>query len=382
MKKAYFVTYTAVVALVLLSIPRLSCNHGRPCMRLNVDLSQEPYGATDINAISGNQGLSVGFNDKGTITLFKWPNPSYYDQVKYMTTRRDAENMGALDNEGVFSGVYYEAKGERGFFWLRDAKVEQNYKSDRSVVVVTRFIEDRLGVEIEQVDFVDPEEDVLWRNYRVKRSPGSKVEQARLVSYLNFSPQVSKFAFFPLRDWCLDEIGSSSIEWEQDSDLFIQGKDGIDQSAKERSSVYLAFGYEQMSASHQAGYDGRCSAKRGFGKKDAFKLAEKGELPGSGSAKGQVTAGLVTDLTFNDQGVLMRPGPRVRTARSPRSNKPGRKGLKTFRSPQPTTPASARWRSARSSPLFSVIQKTKARAWRPYPPSRLTASTGRATACT
>jgi hypothetical protein len=272
-------------------------------MRLNVDLSQEPYGATDINAISGNQGLSVGFNGKGTITVLKWPNPSYYDQIKYMTTRRDAENMGALDNEGAFSGIYYEAGGESGFFWLREALVEQRYKGDRSVVVVTSYKESRLGLDIEQVDFVAPDEDLLWRHYRVRRDPGSKVKEVKLVSYLNFSPQVSKYAFMPLRDWCLDEVGSSTLKWDNRRDLFIQGKEGRDLSAKEKSSVYLAFGFDKKSSSHQAGYDRSCSVKRLPGKKDAFKIAQRASLPGSDFAGGQVTAGLVSELEFNDRGV-------------------------------------------------------------------------------
>jgi len=100
-----------------------SCNHGRPCFNLKLsydlltlNLIGEPYGATDINAVSGNQGLSVAFNSEGTITVFKWPNPSFYDQVKYMTTERDSKRLGALANEGVFAGIYFEADSGNGFF--------------------------------------------------------------------------------------------------------------------------------------------------------------------------------------------------------------------------------------------------------------------------
>lgn len=121
MKKVTLAVLAA--ALAAMSVGLWSCNHGRPCFRMSRNLTTEPYGPTDINAITGNRGLSIGFNKEGTITVFKWPNPSFYDQVKFMTGTRDQERMGALENEGVMTGVHYEADGRRGFFWLRDAVV-------------------------------------------------------------------------------------------------------------------------------------------------------------------------------------------------------------------------------------------------------------------
>jgi len=94
--------FKMVLSGVVFALFFLSCNQARFCMRLTLDLPQEPFGATDINALTGTQGLTVGINQKGTITLFKYPNSSYYDQVKYMTTKRTAPNLSALENKMNF----------------------------------------------------------------------------------------------------------------------------------------------------------------------------------------------------------------------------------------------------------------------------------------
>jgi hypothetical protein len=65
----------------------------------------EMSGPTDISAVTGNQRLSVALNEKGTITVLKWPSPSYYDQIKYRTTDRGERFDGALPNEGAFLGL-------------------------------------------------------------------------------------------------------------------------------------------------------------------------------------------------------------------------------------------------------------------------------------
>lgn len=297
MKKAVFVLTT--MAMLISCAGWIACNHGRPCMRPVGDLSNEPYGATDINTITGNRGLSVAFNQKGTVTVFKWPNPSFYDHVKYMTTTRHDDNLGALDNEGVFTGIWFETNEGEGFAWLRDLESEQAYAGPDSVAVVTTFRDEPLGLTIKQTDFVEPDRDVLWRHYRVVRSKDSPVQKARLTAYLNFSPQVEKYPFMPLRDWCLDEVGKSTIEWEPESDLFVQSRSGKDRSVGRDVSVAIAFGFDGQSSSHQAGYDRRCSARRSPGKKDAYALARNGNLPGAGRARGQVTAGLMKDLEFD-----------------------------------------------------------------------------------
>jgi hypothetical protein len=285
-------------ALILASL--YSCNRGRVCVKPTLDLRTEPYGATDINAIAGNQGLSVGINKQGTITLFKWPNPSFYDHVKFMTTSRDKERLGALENEGIFTGVYYETDRGPGFFWLRDLKGGQYYLGPRSVVVETSFTEKDLGLRIFQLDLVEPDRDVMWRSYLVGKLPGSEVKKARLVAYINFAPKVSKLESLPLADWCLDEYGGSSIRWSEEDEAFVQHRRGRDLSTGKTGSVALAFGFDRGTHGRHAGFDGTCSMKRH--KKDPYKIARQGVPAGSDSAEGKVSAAVSAELVFDDLG--------------------------------------------------------------------------------
>jgi len=291
--------FKMILSGVVFALFFLSCNQARFCLRLTLDLSQEPFGATDINALTGNQGLTVGINQKGTITLFKYPNPSYYDQVKYMTTKRTAPNLGALENEGIFSGIYYQTDSEQGFFWLRELDSEQEYLNPYSVVVKTRFIQKELGLEIIQLDLVEPGQDVFWRHYQINHLPGSKIKNLKLIVYANFAPQVSKWAWIPLKDWCLDPASNSHLKWIESEKVFLQYKQGKDRSSKRESSVFIAFGLDSPPDSYQAGYDHNCRIK--FHPKDPYLLASGGEFTNSASASGKVSAGLSTKLVFDEK---------------------------------------------------------------------------------
>ena len=72
---------------------------------LRPDHDPEIYGPTDLNAESSNQRLAVGLNRAGTVTVFRWPRPSFYDQVKYRTTDRRLPRFGAAPNDGAFLGL-------------------------------------------------------------------------------------------------------------------------------------------------------------------------------------------------------------------------------------------------------------------------------------
>src|SRR5690625_4492606 len=46
------------------------------------------FGPTDIGATVGNQRLSVAVSPKGTLSVFRWPSTSYWDQIRYRTFSR------------------------------------------------------------------------------------------------------------------------------------------------------------------------------------------------------------------------------------------------------------------------------------------------------
>jgi hypothetical protein len=286
---------------MLLILIFCACNQGRPCINLKLasemltlSLIDEPYGPTDINAISGNQGLSVAFNEQGTITVFKWPNPSFYDQVKYMTTDRDKDRLGALPDEGVFAGIYFETDAEKGFFWLRDLEHYQKYLGPRSVAVEMIFSAKPAGLEISQTDFVESGEDVLWRHYQVKKIPGSRV---RLVAYADFAPKVSKWTRLPMADWCFDPMGDSTLKWDKAKKIFLQSKQGKDQSTRKPGSVWIGFGFDQPVLNHHAGHDRSCSIKKDSS--DSFVMAQQGTFPDSDFAAGKPSAAVSTELNFS-----------------------------------------------------------------------------------
>jgi len=306
MKGAINQFWKIVIVSALISFAS-ACNHFRPCVDLkqflhffSMDLIGEPYGATDINAISGNQGLTVAVNQEGTITVFKWPNPSFYDQVKYMTSGREKPRMGALPNEGIFAGIYYQTDSEQGFFWLRDLTHQQSYLGPGSVAVKTRYFHNQLGLEIDQIDLVDSDADVFWRNFEIRKLEGSRVKLARVIVYAHFAPKVSKSERLPLTDWCLDELGNSTLKWNSAKDLFLQEKQGTDLSTKKGSSIALAYGFDRKARSHQAGYDYTCSLKRN--PRDPFLRAGEDNPADSDFAKGKVSAGISVDLNFDQAG--------------------------------------------------------------------------------
>jgi hypothetical protein len=99
----------------------------------------ELYGPTALNAQSGNQSLSVGLDRSGTITVFRWPRTSFYDQIKYRTRNREKPRMGAYPNVGAFLGLVVETPAGSETTWLRDWESDQTHPDRRSDAIRTRY---------------------------------------------------------------------------------------------------------------------------------------------------------------------------------------------------------------------------------------------------
>jgi hypothetical protein len=82
------------------------------CQQTDWD-QKEQYGPTNVNAQLGNQELSVAVTRSGTVSVFKWPRPSYYDQIKYHTDNRSKPRMGADRNAGSFLGLLTSTSTDR-----------------------------------------------------------------------------------------------------------------------------------------------------------------------------------------------------------------------------------------------------------------------------
>lgn len=256
----------------------------------------EEYGPTDLNATSGNQALSAGFNEKGTITVLKWPSPSFYDQVKYRTTDRGEPRLGALPNEGAFLGIAWRnrSRGKWQFDWLRQWRSSQRWADDDGDVVVTSFRRGGPGLRVSVRDVVAHDRDVLLRDVTVKRTRRSRVRSVRVVGFANFNPVFSKTPQVPHQDWCTEEDNDDGASYEKKADAVVHARSGTDESTGAPSGAALAMGFFGRSEGHAVGAD----TYQGVDGTSAYDDARDGKLSGDASAPGQADAALLDQLSL------------------------------------------------------------------------------------
>jgi hypothetical protein len=180
------------------------------------------WGATNTNAALGSGRMTSTVSLCGEITSLKWPSPSYYDQIDYLTSNdidaRLKPHFGALDSAGAFQGLAYVTRtGQRGFTWLRDLpwEHEQTYTSDTSNVAVTTMRNTALGLVVRAYQFILPDANVMVNHYEVERQPTSPVREATLIFYANFAPTMARQALFPVADWALDFKNDHAVVYDE-----------------------------------------------------------------------------------------------------------------------------------------------------------------------
>jgi hypothetical protein len=267
-----------------------------PCLQLRQ--APEIFGPTDLNAQSGNGGLSVGLNRQGTVTVLRWPRPSFYDQINYYTTDRDAPRMGAAPNAGAFLGLALDTEWGRETVWLRTWASEQRYLDDRSDAVETVYREDGFDLEVRVRDVVAPTEDLFLREVEVACGPGSPVESASLLAVENCALVVSKRAGNPIQDWCREGENTDRARYRPGADAIVHTKAGTDASTGEERSVAIGMGFDRPSAGYQVGRDAHLSAS-GAGPQDAYEDANEGGLSGNEAYEGNTTGALAADLDLD-----------------------------------------------------------------------------------
>jgi hypothetical protein len=192
-------------------------------------------GTTNSNAAVGEGGLTATLSRCGEITSLKWPGPSTYDQLHYVTSNapdaRALPHFGALDDMGAFAGLAWKGAGGSGFSWLRDAdwRVSQRYTRSTSDVVRTEWVNDALGLHVVGDAFVLPGRDVLALHFEVRRDPGSPVRHARLIFYENLAPTRTLLPEFPIGDTGLDFRNDHALVYDADEHAllhYIPGEQG------------------------------------------------------------------------------------------------------------------------------------------------------------
>ena len=148
------------------------------------DLSSEvSKGATNSAAALGNGRLSALISPWAELTVLRWPSPLYGDQLRYFTlpgTRerpvRMVEDAPSLDwrryghpqepcpGLGSRGGLGLDS-GELS--WLGDPtwSSERGFEPEDSMTLVTRL--SRPGLEVEVIDFIDPELDLMVRQFKI-----------------------------------------------------------------------------------------------------------------------------------------------------------------------------------------------------------------------
>jgi hypothetical protein len=225
---------------------------------VHLDAGYENYGPTDISVQAGDnqRRITVNSNPAGTITVFKWPNPSYYNQVKYQAVSRDQYGTvtSVAPNEGLFAGIRYRTADGPGFAWLRDWKHGQRYNSPDTAVPVTVYRSDDLGLKVIAFDLVTG--NSFQRQFVVRRQPGSTVKSADLAVYENFNPIGTRNPNLPLADWCLTWLSDQDAVYNGKAHAILNWWNGTDAATGKPSSVALAMGFNGADSSRQVGGDG------------------------------------------------------------------------------------------------------------------------------
>lgn len=160
-----------------------------------LDRLMELYGSSDVVTLSGNGGLTVGVNNRGTIALCRWPSPSHFDQLTYHSPAKDSIDSEGHPDHGLQWGVEIDSK----VLWGTGAEweIKQGYLAPDSTVAVTTATRAGTDQKVTQTVVVDPARDLLAIRYTFTNFSSAPV----LYWYANFTPCTRKLPELPIADW-------------------------------------------------------------------------------------------------------------------------------------------------------------------------------------
>lgn len=175
-----------------------------------VDLIEHLFGASNVNGVVGNGGLTIGISPLGDAAVLSWPSPSYCDQLLHLGRNdlevRSLRNMAAAESMGAFIGVrVIDPSGATVVFPRRDWQVAQRFHDPRTARLTTLFTHAEARFDIRVEDHVALGSDTWVRKVRVEAKPGAAaIRQVEILGYWNLSPTVSRVPQLPLADWVMD----------------------------------------------------------------------------------------------------------------------------------------------------------------------------------
>ncbi|HDH96396.1 MAG TPA: hypothetical protein ENF73_01555 [Proteobacteria bacterium] len=301
------VSRTVAVALLLAALLVLGGARTASALWEDPDFIEKMLGPPNINGIVGNGQLLAGISARGELTLLRWPNPSFYDQVRYFTVSRELPRFGAKENYGSFAGVVVQDAGGKTTIWLRDDPwvCTQNYPESHSAALVTECVHPDLGIGVEQRDFVVPHDDVLVRRYLITRGPQSP-DVVGFIYFENMAPCTDKIPFAPVYDWLLDPLNDFGLVYVGDRGALLHFKPYGESTPPETlpadpyaidamypgGGVFIAIGSDRTPSSHQCGIEDAESGSSA----DAYICSQNGWLLNNDSCTGRCTGALAFDL--------------------------------------------------------------------------------------
>ncbi len=288
------------------------------------DLASESLsGASNYASALGNGRLFVEISPWAELTVFRWPNPTYSDHLRYFTlengiTLGKAKAVRITDDErskdwkrygrpvepctglGSSAGVL-GADGE--VMWSHDPVwvSSRSFIPDDSTILTTTLSGG--GVEIKVSDFVHPRMDLLVRDYVVKGA-------AKFFYHSTFAPMPVTSEHSTLSD--PKQAGYAAMYLEHaDAVLHVKPTDERSRAEADLESlmrsaaeidraypgggVYVAWGLSRASDGRQVGAD-QCNTKQKRGPACAVDDSRDGNLEGNETWAGKVDAALSVDL--------------------------------------------------------------------------------------
>lgn len=272
-----------------------------------VDLASESFGgASNIATCLGNGSLSVCISPWAELVVFRWPNPTYSDQLRYFTKANSIFGSGPVrmgDDAPSPDWKRYGHPiepcldlGSRGglllgsgdVVWIGDPSwtTEREFVPDDSTVLVTRLT--RPEVEVEVTDWVDPGKDFMVRSFKIKG------EARRFFYHSTFAPRPDYLGQYTKSDPAPYRNMAYYLEEEH---LIIHCQSlPSNQMKPEINSTTIAWGFFDDDFGFQVGAD-RCQrqvpANAPLGGRDD---AGDGRLSGNSLYIGPVDAALSKDL--------------------------------------------------------------------------------------
>ena len=209
-----------VLGVFLLSTPEAKAQSA-------VDMMEHFFGASNINATSGNGGLSVGISPRGDLSVLTWPSPSYTDQVMHIGSNaldvRERHLMQSHEAMGAFLGVEVVTADGTAFSWLHDEAwtQSQGYAVPDTAIVETVHHHEAWGLEVSVVDYVTMGRDVWTRHVDVTRLSQSPVESLKVIWYSNFAPTLSRVPQLPLADWAFEGYNDYAALYDATEEVVI-----------------------------------------------------------------------------------------------------------------------------------------------------------------